>query len=160
MGLFDTITNLLCTELAEYIADHLGMDVNQISGIIKSYLDCTPIPALEPRVIRERNVPDKKPAIIYPPTCKFRIRHGNKRGELCGILLRNIGHYCSKHKNKVHNNIIWNNKAQLWVVENTNFVVESEDSIQVIGKLLGIDLVELDDGDIERAEKLHLLVTD
>jgi len=45
MTLFEKITDILSTELAEYIADNLGVNSNEVSKIILEYLESQATPS-------------------------------------------------------------------------------------------------------------------
>jgi len=54
MNLFEEITDMLTTDMAEYIADNLGVDSNTVSKIILDYLTNKPTPS--PKSVKRKKV--------------------------------------------------------------------------------------------------------
>jgi hypothetical protein len=117
MGLFEQITVILTNDLAEYLADHFGLDALEVGYKITDYLEQNSenINQSKKRImdkINDNNQFNKKntnknknefvfkPAVSGITTCKFKITRGNKGGQVCGTVVRSGGDYCSKHKNR------------------------------------------------------------
>lgn len=95
-----TITHVLTIDLAEFIADHFGLDSNEVSNVVRDYLghNSTPVSPIS-KVPAHKSHPTKA-ATSGIKTCSFKITRGIKEGQLCGTTIRGVGDFCSKHKNR------------------------------------------------------------
>jgi hypothetical protein len=110
MGLFAQITDILTNDLAEYLADHFGIDAIEVGFKINDYLEqnCKAVYNNKKQLVQkqENSLKQKrteinyKPAVVNIKCCKFKITRGNKEGLVCGTVVRSGGDYCSKHKNR------------------------------------------------------------
>ena len=93
------ITNILTNDLAEFVADHFGLESDQVSIIIKDYLNHVATPVKNSTSITQQNSgPAIKAAASKINKCSFIITRGPKEGTVCGTSIRGGGEYCSKHK--------------------------------------------------------------
>jgi len=130
----ELVTETFKSDLAEYLADHLGLDVLEVSKVLQCYLTNNPVSVPPPKLCPSGNT---KPATTGIRACQFKITRGAKEGTTCGTTIRGSGDYCSKHKNrKTAISVVHNTKAGCWVIADTSFVVRSNTDKTVIAKLV------------------------
>ena len=95
----DTITNELCQDFADFLADHFGLDNFEVIDVVKDYLGQN---AVYTNIYKPKKVkrPDVKPSTTGANMCPFVAKNGKKAGEICGTKIRKGGTYCSKHKDR------------------------------------------------------------
>ena len=97
----ETITHTLTIDLAEYLADHYGLDSNDVAYQIKCYLgnNSTPVSPAK-RVFATKPTIKIKQCTSGEKKCIFEITRGPKANQTCNTNIRGTGNYCSKHKNR------------------------------------------------------------
>jgi hypothetical protein len=104
MALIERITECLRIDFADFLADHFGLDTNEVSDVIGDYLRISPDPNQERKQIIKKSPPTKplniaiKPAKSSVKTCQFLITRGQRENKQCETHVRGSGVYCSKHK--------------------------------------------------------------
>jgi len=98
----DLISNKLTGEVAEYIADHFGLDSKEVSNVLKNYLKQLSTPVRDSKPMK-KSIVSIKPKCSTVNECKFIITRGIKQGQKCGTTIRGEGEFCSKHRQRTPN---------------------------------------------------------
>ena len=169
-----TITNALTIDLSEFIADHFGLDSNEVSNVVGNYLGHNSTPVSPVKKISKNSIhtPPTKAATSGVKTCSFKITRGSKEGQLCGTTIRGAGDFCSKHKNRKAaqpkadtnkgsvGNVIRDPKAKCWVISGTRYVVKSPQNKTVVGKIVGNKTISLTKADKLKIDALNIPISD
>ncbi len=172
-----TITHALTIDLSEFIADHFGLDSNEVSNVVRDYLGHNSTPVSPVKKISKNSVhkPPTKAATSGVKTCSFKITRGSKEGQLCGTTIRGTGDFCSKHKNRKaaqpktdtkkgsvgnNTNVTRDPKAKCWVISGTRYVVKSPQNKTVVGKIVGGKTISLTKADKLKIDALNIPISD
>lgn len=97
----ETITNELCKDFSDFLADKFGLDSHEVIDTVRDYLGYNAVYA---PIYKE-----SKKKIITPPIktqtsganiCMYVGKNKNAKGKVCGTKIRGGGEFCSKHKDR------------------------------------------------------------
>lgn len=96
-----TSTNIkiLTGDLADFVADSMGLDHIEVEQVIGCYLGNNAVSIVDEQTDTPEGVL-LKPAVTGAKRCHFVITKGKKKGYECGTRIRGGASYCSKHKGR------------------------------------------------------------
>ena len=109
--LSELVYSKLTTDLAEYLADDLGLNSHTVAESIKGYLSQMSTSSQKPLIFKEAEkttiqvVSGSSTAngsatspIVNGTNCTYLIQRGENRGKVCNAKIRGGGVLCSKHR--------------------------------------------------------------